>query len=233
LTAFFGNEFPAAFSANRVFLARSACLLLFGILLGFAATLRNPEFPRLFLSESAYSNFTEGTWRETGPVSLPGGMFFAGLVTNNVSVTFLAFAGGLLLGLGTASILILNGTLLGAVAMLSFETGAEDFFLHCVVAHGFLELSVIVLAGAAGMSIGDSLVDPGPYLRRDSLRLRSRDAIRLVLGGIPFLAIAALVEAFVSPSMAIPLWFKMLLGISLAVMFFTYPIVAGRKALHG
>jgi uncharacterized membrane protein SpoIIM required for sporulation len=121
------------------------------------------------------------------------------LYTNNIRVTFLAVAGGVLLGLGTAAVTIFNGGLIGAIFGLTIENGAFDELLRFVLPHGLLELTCIAVSAMAGLRLGWAIVDPGPLTRRASLRREARTAIEIVLGTMPWLVLAGLIEGFVSP----------------------------------
>jgi uncharacterized membrane protein SpoIIM required for sporulation len=122
------------------------------------------------------------------------------IFTNNIGVTFYAFAGGLLLGLGTLYVLLQNGVLLGVVAGLAIGAGNGRSFFELVTAHGVLELSCIIVAGAAGLRLGWALIDPGNRTRGEALREEARAAVEIVLGTAPWLVLAGLVEGFVTPS---------------------------------
>jgi uncharacterized membrane protein SpoIIM required for sporulation len=126
--------------------------------------------------------------------------FAAEIFTNNIGVTFYAFAGGLLLGVGSLWILLQNGMMLGVVAGLAIGAGNGRVFFELVTAHGVLELSCIVVAGAAGMRLGWSIIDPGTRPRGDALREESRAAIEMILGTAPWLVVAGLVEGFLTPA---------------------------------
>src|SRR5262245_30738326 len=121
------------------------------------------------------------------------------LYTNNIRVTFLAVAGGILLGIGTAAVTIFNGGLIGAIFGLTIENGAFDELLRFVLPHGLLELTCIVVSAMAGLRLGWAIVDPGPLTRGASLRREARTAIEIVLGTMPWLVLAGLIEGFVSP----------------------------------
>lgn len=124
----------------------------------------------------------------------------AEIFTNNIQVTFLAFAGGILLGLGTLYVLIENGIMLGAVGGLAIGAGNGRPFFELVVAHGVLELSCIAVAGVAGLRIASAIVDPGTRSRGDALRLEARAAVEIVLGTAAWLVVAGLVEGFLTPA---------------------------------
>ena len=122
------------------------------------------------------------------------------IFTNNIGVTFLAFAGGLLLGLGTLYVLLQNGLQIGVVGGLAIGSGNGRPFFELVTAHGVLELSCIVVAGAAGLRLGWAIIDPGNRTRGEALREEARAAIEIILGTAPWLVVAGLVEGFVTPS---------------------------------
>ena len=124
--------------------------------------------------------------------------FASKIFTNNLQVTFLAFAGGVLAGLGTAAVLIYNGVLLGAIAGISIEAGRGSVFAELVVPHGVLELTCIAVCAAAGLRIGWALVEPGSRPRGQALASEARRSIEVVLGTAPWIVLAGLVEGFVT-----------------------------------
>ena len=125
--------------------------------------------------------------------------FSSSILTNNIQVTFLAFAGGIAAGLLTALVVVYNGVLLGALAGLSIGAGNARPFFELVTAHGVLEISCIVVAAAAGLRFGWALVEPGRRSRVESLTMEARKAIAIILGTAPWLVVAGLVEGFVTP----------------------------------
>src|SRR6185436_15321737 len=138
------------------------------------------------------------TWTDMEPTIRPA---MATLIfTNNIRVAFLAFAGGVLAGLGTVYVLISNGLLLGGVLGAAQFYGVAPLLWGFVSPHGYLELTCIVIAGGAGLMLGDALLRPGLWRRRDALARAARRAVELVCGAAPVLVIAGLIEGFVSPS---------------------------------
>src|SRR5579859_5094838 len=133
------------------------------------------------------------------------------IFTNNIQVAFLAFAGGVLFGLGTTYVLVTNGLSLGAVLGAAQFYGVAPLLWAFMSPHGYLELSCIVIAGAAGLMLGDALLRPGLLLRREALARNARRAVELVLGAAPVLVIAGLIEGFVSPS-DMPIGVKLVFG---------------------
>lgn len=155
--------------------------------------------------------------------------FSAAIMTNNIRVTLLAFAAGILAGLGTAAVLILNGVLLGVVAGLAVGAGNGRPFFELIVAHGVLELSCIVVAGAAGLRFGWALVEPGTGTRGDALRREARPALAVVLGTAPWLVVAGLVEGFVTPA-GVGLPGALAVGFALGALYWALVLFLGRRA---
>jgi len=123
-----------------------------------------------------------------------------GIFTNNIRVMVFTFAGGATGGLLTVYVMALNGVNLGALFGLLQAHAMSGRLAEFVVAHGVIELSVIFLVGGCGLYMGDALWRPGLQSRRVALVQRARTAAQVVLGCIPLLVVAGLVEGFVSPS---------------------------------
>lgn len=149
------------------------------------------------------------------------------IFTNNIQVTFLAFAGGLTLGLGTLAVLAYNGVLLGALAGITMDVGKFSVFVRYVVPHGLLELSCIAVAGAAGLRLAWAVIDPGMLPRGASLRAQARPAVLLVLGTAPFLVLAGLTEGFVTPH-GLPLGAALAVGLGWGCTYWLLALTRGR-----
>ena len=167
----------------------------------------------------------------TADIHLPASgdaLFSIEVMVNNIQVSFLAFAGGLLACLGTVAELAQNGMLLGVITGLATGSGNGDAILQFVVAHGVLELSCIVVTAAAGLRIGWALVEPGTMSRRDALVAEARPAVEIVLGTIPWLVVAGFTEGFASRN-GIDLAPAVALGAGLGIVFWTLVLVRGHS----
>ena len=168
----------------------------------------------------------------TGDLGIPveqQAAFASGIFTNNIRVSFLAFAGGIAAGLGTAFVLIFNGTFLGAVAGLAIGSGNGRSFLELVTAHGVLELSCIAVTAAAGLRMGNALISPGRGRRSQALVREARAAVAIVLGTAPWLVLAGLVEGFLTPA-GLGLRAVVGVGVSLGLIFWGLVLWRGRAA---
>ena len=153
--------------------------------------------------------------------------FASEIFTNNIRVTLLAFGGGLLLGVGAALVLVYNGVLIGAIAGLAIGAGNGRPFFELVTAHGVLELSCIVIAGAAGLRLGDAILHPGVRRRSVALREEARGAIETMLGVALLLVIAGLVEGFVTPA-GLGLTTVLVVGLALGAALWGLVVWRGR-----
>ncbi len=209
-------------------LALSAACLFVPTFLSAAWALRDP---------GAAGGLVPAAYRSVTEPRSPGGLGLAPdektqlaseIFTNNIQVTFLALAAGILLGIGTAVVLVYNGVLLGTVGGLAVGSGNARPFFELVTAHGVLELSCIVVAGAAGMRLGWALVEPGRATRKDALGRQARDAVQVVLGTIPWLVVAGLIEGFVTPS-GLGLPSVLVVGVALAATYWLLVLLLGAR----
>src|SRR5262249_18332019 len=122
------------------------------------------------------------------------------IMTNNISVGFVSFAFGITAGLGTIYMMVFNGLMMGVVGMACHLSGMSLKLWGFVASHGVLELPSIFIAGGAGFRIAAGLLFPGYLPRKESLVRAGNEAVQLLLGTIPMLVIAGILEAFVSPT---------------------------------
>jgi uncharacterized membrane protein SpoIIM required for sporulation len=149
------------------------------------------------------------------------------IMRNNIQVAFLAFAGGMLAGVFTMWVLINNGLLLGSLTGLTAAYGLGFDLWTFVIGHGVIELSVIVMAGGAGLRLGWAILPPGLLRRQDSLKVAAARTVGLIIGCVPLLIIAGVIEGFVSPADNIPALAKWLLGLGSGVILYGYLLLAG------
>ncbi|MCG8427272.1 MAG: stage II sporulation protein M [Chromatiales bacterium] len=156
-------------------------------------------------------------------------MMFGYYIMNNIGIGFRTFAMGILAGIGTVFTLIYNGVVLGGVAGHLTSVGYTETFWSFVSGHSSLELTAIVICGAAGLMLGHGVLAPGRYRRIDAIKQRAKQALPLVMGAGLMLFIAAFIEGFWSAS-AMPNVVKYAVGIALWVLMILYFIFAGRGA---
>ena len=150
------------------------------------------------------------------------------IFTNNIRVTFYAFAFGVLLGVGTLYVLAFNGAMVGAILALTYRAGFGNDLATFMVGHGVIELSCIFISGGAGLLIGTALLMPGDLSRGDALKSRGMEAVRLIIGCVPLLVVAGIIEGFISPQPINPI-IKISIGALTGIALYSYLLLGGRE----
>ena len=161
--------------------------------------------------------------------SAPASSFAAQVFTNNARVGALAFAFGILLGLPTLWLLFQNAANVGIAGGLMASAGRLDRFFGLILPHGLLELTAVFIAGAVGLRLGWTVIDPGGRSRSEALGEVGRASVAVVMGLVGVFFVAGLVEAYVTPS-GLPTWARVGLGGVVEVLFLVYIGVFGRRA---
>jgi uncharacterized membrane protein SpoIIM required for sporulation len=152
------------------------------------------------------------------------------VLVNNIEVSFLAFAGGVLLCIGTGVILVQNGINVGIATGLFVHADQAGKFFGLILPHGLLELSSVVIAGAAGLRIGWAIVAPGDRPRSEALAEEGRRSVVIVLGLMLCFVVAGLIEGFVTPS-GLPTFARVGVGVLVEVGFIFWIVSLGRDAV--
>lgn len=230
LRKFFLSDFPQTFRRTWRYTAIAfALFMVFGVA-SFLGTWRDAEFSELAgVSPAWRAENTDARvrwWQSLNDANQVGG---AAIMTNNIGVMFYAFAFGALLGVGTLYIMAFNGASIGAVLALTYRAGFGHELVAFMAGHGVIELTCIFIAGGAGLLIGGAMLVPGDLSRFDSLRLRGRESVQLIVGCIPLLVLAGIIEGFISPAPISPM-IKFSVAIATGIALYTYLLLAGREA---
>lgn len=226
LGAYVARGYPRAVRRNSWFVLAGGVVFVLSILAGIVWYLAAPE-----AVTSALGIPAPGETNEAGvPLVTPGeGVYFWVMVAvNNIVVSLQAFAFGMLFCVGTVFYLAINGLMIGAFATSAFQAGRGEDFMALVTPHGVLELTLIVLAGAAGMRIGWALVAPGRRKRSKALIDAGREGMRVLVGSLLFLVAAGAIEGLVT-TMGLPPILNIALGWTVGVVFWAYLAAAGRS----
>ncbi|WP_144463376.1 stage II sporulation protein M [Siminovitchia fortis] len=155
----------------------------------------------------------------------------ASIMTNNIQVAILAFAGGVTFGLLTVYVLIYNGIVIGALAALFWTHGKSYEFWAYIVPHGMIELTAIFIAGGAGLLMGYKLFVPGHFSRGYQLKVNAKRSVQLLLGTVPLFVIAGIIEGFITPA-PIPLEAKYIVAFATVLGLICYFIIGKRLFLR-
>lgn len=155
-------------------------------------------------------------------------MMFGYYIKNNTGIGFQTFAGGLLFGIGSLFFLLFNGIFIGAVAGHLTQIGYIDTFWGFVAGHSATELTAIALSGAAGLKLGQALIQPGRKTRVEALKNNAVIAVNIIYGAATLFLIAAFIEAFWSSMSGIPVSVKYSVGIAMwSLILFYFARVGG------
>ncbi|MEL6667331.1 MAG: stage II sporulation protein M, partial [Bacteroidota bacterium] len=198
---FWTDELPRISHRRRFELRLSLILFLISMAIGVVSYLINPEFAELILSEG-YMNLTRDNIAAGDPMAIykssdAFGMFLR-ITFNNIQVALLAFALGAFLGLGTAVVLVSNGIMLGVFQFFFMDQGLFWESFCTVYLHGAIEISSIVIAGAAGFVMGGGLLFPGTLSRGRSFALAAREGVKMMIGIIPLFILAGFLESYLT-----------------------------------
>jgi uncharacterized membrane protein SpoIIM required for sporulation len=156
--------------------------------------------------------------------------FAAKVWTNNAWVAAESLISGILLGIPTVLVLLVNALNSGVDGGFMIAHGKGTLFFSLILPHGMLELSAVFLAAAAGLRLGWCIIDPGPRTRVTALAEEGRAAMTIALGLIAVLLVSGAIEAFVTPS-PLPPWARILIGAAAEAAFLAYVLVFGRRAV--
>lgn len=229
LRRFYAVDFPRTVRAELPLVGLSTFVFLVGLVAGVAALAFNPEAAQLLVPQEQRDFVARGElWTNSALSHTTPSELATSIFLNNLSVCLRAFAFGITFGLGTVVILAFNGVFIGAVVTHCLQNGVGPGILEFMCAHGPVELSVIMLSGAAGLALAQAMVAPGELPRAEALRLRGRAAVTLALGCAPVLVGIGIVEGFVSPGALFPLPAKLAIGAVTGAAFWSWLLRSGQ-----
>ncbi|MEL6811199.1 MAG: stage II sporulation protein M [Bacteroidota bacterium] len=236
LITFYTKEFPLFFSQyHKQLLIAFLTFALFTIVGAYSAA-SDGDFVRLILGDG-YVNMTLDNIEQGDPMRVYKEMnemnMALGITINNIRVALLAFVFGIFLSLGTLFIMMRNAIMLGSFQYFFYDKGLLWESARTIWIHGTIEISVIIIAGCAGLVLGNGLLFPGTYTRLQSFVKGAKDGLKILMSTIPFFIIAGFLEGFVTRHTEMPDWLAILIiGGSLYLILFyylIYPIKLKRK----
>ncbi|WP_299523118.1 stage II sporulation protein M [Winogradskyella sp.] len=200
IISFWRDEFPLFFYQYHKTLLYSFLIFMAAVLIGVVSTLNDDDFARLILTDQ-YVNMTIENIENGEPMAVykSGSNIgtFLGITINNIRVAIIAFALGVFFSIGTIWVLFRNGVMLGSFITFFYKYGLIEN-TSTIWLHGTIEISVIVIAGCAGLVMGNSILFPKTYSRRISFMKGAKDGLKIVVSTIPFFIIAGFIEGFIT-----------------------------------
>lgn len=216
----FVQDAPTIVREMRRSILATVSLFLGCIFAGWLLVAEHPELAALFASAEMIDQTQQGKLWTDGMLNiLPSSVLAFSIIANNLTVTLFAFALGAFFGLGTLYIISLNGLMLGGVFAFTGHYGLDGRLFDFAIAHGVVELSVICLAGAAGVRLGEALMRPGPRTRVEAFQAAVSRSGTLLLVAMPFLVGAGLIEGYISPDPIYSRSQRLLIGVGYGLIF--------------
>ncbi len=236
---FWKYELPLIFYKHRKPLLYSFLFFIVFSLMGALSAKYDNSFVRLIMGDD-YVNMTNENISKGDPFGVykQGGslLMFIGIAANNIKVELVTFVMGIFLSIGSIYQLMVNGVMMGSFQYYFFSKGLGWQSILVIWIHGTLEISAIIIAGGAGLILGNSLLFPKTYKRIVSLKNGAKDGLKIAIGLIPIFLTAAFFESFVTRHTGMPVWLS--LSILIASLLFIvwyvilYPAYLNRKFNH-
>ncbi|MGZ2371994.1 stage II sporulation protein M [Ancylomarina sp. YFZ004] len=242
LKTFWTRELPLIMYGARKQLLYAFLIFVVSMLIGIISAKNDLNFVRIIMGDN-YVNMTIENIKKGDPLAVykQSGetMMFLQITINNVKVAFIAFLFGIFTAFGTGFMLFKNGVMLGSFQYFFVQ---HDLFwesTRVIWIHGALEISAIILAGCAGMVMGNSLIFTKTLPRKTSLNIGVKKGLKIVVGTVPLFIVAGFLEGFVTRHTEMPItisWIIILLSFTFIVWYFIiYPyqlIKADKKLLN-
>ena len=220
LWRFVTATFPRAFQRLLPSLGVAVALFVGSAFLGLFLAAVRPGLATAFLGPERVADLQQGKlWTEALTTTTPPAVSSSGIATNNLSVAITAWGGGAAAGALTLYVVLLNGFLFGALMGVTMHYSMADELLEFVTAHGILELSLILVAAAAGFELARAILGTGDRPRAEALAEAGRDSLWVLIGCLPWFVVLAVVETFVSPDPSISHASKLAVGLALEAGF--------------
>jgi uncharacterized membrane protein SpoIIM required for sporulation len=215
LRLLFAEQIPAAAYELRARIASMGLLMVLSALAGWWLVATFPTLISLFASDDMIEHVEQGhLWTEGIINVMPSSILSIGILANNIVVSILAFCAGIFLGLGTLYLIAMNGLMLGAAFAFVHQHGLTRALFEFIIAHGPVELSVICIAGASGIALGESIIRPSVESRRDSFQACAHRVAPVLLLCALLLFGCGFIEGFVSPDQRFPMASRVTIGVA-------------------
>ncbi|WP_347175052.1 stage II sporulation protein M [Polaribacter uvawellassae] len=233
---FFKTEFPLEFYQHQKQLLIAFSVFLFFALVGAFSAANDGDFVRVILGDS-YVNMTLENIAKGDPMAVYKQQaemdMFLGITINNIRVAMMAFVLGILFSVGTLYVMMQNGIMLGSFLYFFYDKDLLWESSRTIWIHGTIEISVIIIAGCAGMVLGNGLLFPKTYSRLESFKKSIKAGLKIMVSTIPFFIVAGFLEGFVTRHTEMPDWlavFIIVSSLSLIIFYYIiYPIRITKK----
>lgn len=206
---FWKYELPLLFKKHEKQLLYAFLFFGFFFVIGMISARYDDTFVRLIMGDG-YVNMTNDNIERGEPFGVYKSMgsfeMFFYIAINNIRVSFIVFVFGIIFSVGSIFVLIRNGIMVGSFQYYFFSKGLGWDSVLVIWIHGTLEIAAIIVAGAAGLVLGNSFLFPKTYSRMHSLKQGAKEGLKIIIGLVPVFIAAALLEGYVTRHTDMPLW---------------------------
>ena len=236
---FWKHELPQVMSESLKYVLISFTIFIVSGIIGALSAAHDDTFVRLIMGDQ-YVNETISNIDKGDPMAVYKQMeqteMFLGITFNNIRVSFMVFVAGIFTSLASGYLLFSNGVMLGAFQYFFFQKGLLLTSVLTIWIHGTLEISAIIIAGAAGIIMGNGLLFPGTYSRLQSFKNGAKKGLKIIVGLVPIFIMAGFLEGFVTRMTGMPDIFKIaiILGslIFICIYFIFIPLKIKINGVH-
>jgi uncharacterized membrane protein SpoIIM required for sporulation len=238
LISFFKTEFPMMFYQHHRELLITFLTFTFFVFVGAYSTATDGDFVRSFALSDGYVNMTLENIEKGDPMAVYKEQeefnMFLGITLNNIKVALFAFGYGILFGVGSLYFMMQNGIMLGGFQYFFYDKGLLWESARTIWIHGTIEISVIIIAGSAGLVMGNSMLFTGTLPRLEAFKRGVSNGLKILISTIPFFIIAGFLEGFVTRHTEMPDWLAIFIitgSLALIVCYYViYPIKLHKAA---
>lgn len=222
---FWRYELPQTMSESLKYVLLSFIIFTLSGVIGALSAAHDDTFVRLIMGDQ-YVNETISNIEKGDPMAVYKQMgqteMFLGITFNNIRVSFLVFIAGIFTSIATGYLLFSNGIMLGAFQYFFYQKGLLLTSVVTIWIHGTLEISAIIIAGAAGIIMGNGWLFPGTYSRLESFKKAARKGLKIIIGVVPVFIVAGFLEGFITRMTEIPDFIKIAIILGSAIFIFIY-----------
>jgi uncharacterized membrane protein SpoIIM required for sporulation len=225
IITFWKDELPQVMAGSMKYVLISFLIFVVSGVIGALSAAHDDTFVRLIMGDQ-YVNETLANIDKGDPMAIYKQMgrteMFLGITFNNIRVSFFVFVAGLFTSFASGFILFQNGIMLGAFQYFFYQKGLLATSVLTIWIHGTLEISAIILAGAAGIVMGNGILFPGTYSRVQSFKMAAKRGLKIIIGLVPIFVTAGFLEGFVTRLTGMPDILKIAIILGSAIFIFIY-----------
>lgn len=198
---FFTETVPLELYTQRRTLLVAFLVFAAAFVVGWFSSVADDEFASSILS-SDYVKMTEENIAKGDAMAVYkdgsrlGGAL--GITGNNLQVALLCFVTGVVWGAGTLFVMLYNGIMVGSFQQFFFARNVGFESVLGIWTHGTIEISCIIVAGAAGLVLARGIIWPRTLSRSRSFQLSALSGLRIMAGIAPLIVLAGFIEGFLT-----------------------------------